>query len=90
MIIIVLQICIVTGPNQNLAIKLIKKLKGVFEPKLIYFNDKEKVLNLSGCTIEAVPSNPRSPGGLMESIKKEPEDTLHIQKIIPRLQLRNR
>jgi len=57
MIIIVLQICIVTGPNQNLAIKLIKKLKGVFEPKLIYFNDKEKVLNLSGCTIEAFPSN---------------------------------
>ena len=52
------QICIVTGPNQDLAIKLIKRLKGIFEPKLgIIFQDKETVLNLNGCTIEAFPSN---------------------------------
>ena len=52
------QICIVTGPNIDIAIKLIKRLKGIFEPKLgITFNDKETVLNLNGCTIEAFPSN---------------------------------
>ena len=28
------QMVIVTGPNQDLAIKLIKRLKGIFEPKL--------------------------------------------------------
>jgi len=28
------QICIVTGPNQDMAIKLIKRLKGIFEPRL--------------------------------------------------------
>ena len=28
------QICIVTGPNQDIAIKLIKRLKGIFEPKV--------------------------------------------------------
>ena len=26
------QMCIVTGPNQDIAIKLIKRLKGIFEP----------------------------------------------------------
>ena len=51
------QMCIVTGPNQDIAIKL-KRLKGIFEPKLaITFQDKETVLNLNGCTIEAFPSN---------------------------------
>ena len=29
------QICIVTGPNQDMAIKLIKRLKGIFEPNLL-------------------------------------------------------
>ena len=44
------QICIVTGPNQDLAIKLIKRLKGIFEPKLgIVFQNKETVLELNGC-----------------------------------------
>ena len=28
------QMCIVTGPNQDIAIKLIKRMKGLFEPKL--------------------------------------------------------
>ena len=52
------QICIVTGPNQDIAIKLIKRLKGIFEPKLgIRFTNKETVLELNGCTIEAYPSN---------------------------------
>ena len=47
-----------TGPNIDIAIKLIKRLKGIFEPKLgIIFNDKETVLNLNGCTIEAFPTN---------------------------------
>ena len=52
------QICIVTGPNKDLAIKLIKRLKGIFESKLgIYFTNKETVLELNGCQIEAYPSN---------------------------------
>ncbi len=50
------QICIVTGPNQDMAIKLIKRLKGIFEPKLgLTFEDKETVLELNGCRIEAYP-----------------------------------
>ena len=52
------QICIVTGPNQDMAIKLIKRLKGIFSNKLgIYFTNKETVLELNGCMIEAYPSN---------------------------------
>ena len=52
------QICIVTGPNKDLAIKLIKRLKGICESKLgIYFTNKETVLELNGCQIEAYPSN---------------------------------
>src|SRR6476646_3844892 len=50
------QICIVTGPNQDMAIKLIKRLKGIFEPRLgLTFEDKETVLELNGCRIEAYP-----------------------------------
>ena len=49
---------IVTGPNQDLAIKLIKRLKGIFEPRLgLYFTNKETVIELNGCKIEAYPSN---------------------------------
>jgi hypothetical protein len=34
--------CTVTGPNQNIAIKLTKRMKGLFEPRLgITFADKE-------------------------------------------------
>jgi hypothetical protein len=52
------QICIVTGPNIDIAIKLIKRLKGIFERRLgLVFQNKETVLELNGCTIEAFPSN---------------------------------
>jgi hypothetical protein len=52
------QMCIVTGPNQELAIKLIKRMKALFEEKLgITFANKEAVLELNGCVIEAFPSN---------------------------------
>ena len=52
------QMCIVTGPNQELAIKLIKRMKALFEEKLgITFDSKETVLELNGCSIEAYPSN---------------------------------
>src|SRR5262245_42119312 len=52
------QMCIVTGPNIDIAIKLIKRLKGIFESKLgIIFANKETVLELNGCMIEAYPSN---------------------------------
>jgi hypothetical protein len=51
------QLCIVTGPNQDIAIKLIKRMKGLFEPHNIIFDNKETVLELNGCTIEAFPSN---------------------------------
>jgi hypothetical protein len=44
------QMCIVTGPNQDIAIKLIKRMKGLFESKLeITFDTKETVLELNGC-----------------------------------------
>ena len=50
--------CIVTGPNIDLAIKLIKRMKNIFETKLgLYFRNKETVLDLNGCQIEAYPSN---------------------------------
>jgi hypothetical protein len=52
------QMCIVTGPNIDIATKLIKRLKGIFETKLgVIFDNKETVLELNGCTIEAYPSN---------------------------------
>ena len=52
------QMCIVTGPNIDIAIKLIKRMKALFEPMLhVTFGSKETVLELNGCTIEAYPSN---------------------------------
>lgn len=52
------QICIVTGPNIDIAIKLIRRLKNIFDLKLgLIFDNKETVLELNGCTIEAYPSN---------------------------------
>ena len=52
------QMCVVTGPNQELAIKLIKRMKALFEEKLgITFASKETVFELNGCVIEAFPSN---------------------------------
>jgi len=50
--------CIVTGPNMDIATKLIRRLKNIFERRLgIYFDNKETVLELNGCSIEAYPSN---------------------------------
>jgi hypothetical protein len=50
--------CIVTGPNVDIATKLIRRLKNIFERKLgLTFSDKGTVLELNGCRIEAYPSN---------------------------------
>ena len=50
--------CIVTGPNIDIANKLIKRLKGIFDTKLgLTFNDKEIHLQLNGYSIVAYPSN---------------------------------
>jgi hypothetical protein len=52
------QMCIVTGPNIDIAIKLIKRMKALFELKLhVTFDSKETVLELNGCSLEAYPSN---------------------------------
>jgi hypothetical protein len=45
----------VTGPNIDIATKLIKRTKNTFERKLgLNFQDKETVLELNGCRIEAI------------------------------------
>jgi hypothetical protein len=126
------QMCIVTGPNIEIATKLIKRLKTIFEPKLgLTFQTKETVIVLNGCIIEAYPSNhldayraldnpkfifideadffrkgeqedvrhvseryigksdpyilmvstPNAPGGLFESIEREPETTCLYKRI---------
>jgi late competence protein required for DNA uptake (superfamily II DNA/RNA helicase) len=50
--------CTVTGPNIDIATKLIKRLKVIFESKLgVIFQNKETVFKLNGCIIEAYPSN---------------------------------
>ena len=50
--------CIVTGPNIDIATKLIKRMKQIFETNLgILFSNKETTLELNGCQIEAYPSN---------------------------------
>jgi hypothetical protein len=52
------QMVIVTGPNIDLAIKLIKRMKGLFADKLgVIIDSKETVLELNGCNIQAFPSN---------------------------------
>jgi hypothetical protein len=52
------QMVIVTGPNQDIAIKLIRRMKGLFEPRLgVTFDSKETALTLNGCDIQAYPSN---------------------------------
>ena len=52
------QMVIVTGPNVDLAIKLIRRMKRLFEPKLnIHFDSKETVLELNHVRIESYPSN---------------------------------
>jgi hypothetical protein len=50
--------CIVTGPRIDLAIGLIRRMKGLFENKLgITFDTKETVVELNGVRIEAYPSH---------------------------------
>ena len=50
--------CIVIGPNIDIATKLIKRTENIFERKLgLNFQDIETVLELNGCRIEAYPSN---------------------------------
>jgi hypothetical protein len=53
------QMCIIGRPNQDIAIKLIKRMKGLFESKsgITTFDTKETVLELNRCSIEAYPSN---------------------------------
>ena len=51
------QMVIVTGPNQELAIKMIKRLKVLFEPHGITFDSKETLIKLNDCEIQAYPSN---------------------------------
>jgi len=52
------QVCIVTGPRLELSITLISRLKALFYSKLgIIFSNKETVLELNGCRIEAFPSD---------------------------------
>jgi hypothetical protein len=51
------QMPIVCGPNIDIAIKLIKRIKNLFEPFGILFDTKETVIELNDCTIEAFPSN---------------------------------
>jgi hypothetical protein len=51
------QMCIVTGPNQDIAIKLIKRMKTLFETHNVLFANNETVLELNDCTIEAFPFN---------------------------------
>ena len=48
--------CIVTGPNIEMATNS-SNVERIFEPKLgLYFSNKETVLELNGCSIEAYPS----------------------------------
>ncbi|HEY6668210.1 MAG TPA: hypothetical protein VI033_03565 [Candidatus Nitrosopolaris sp.] len=51
------QVPLIVGPNLDLARKLIQRLKGLFEPHDIYFEDKQTFLDLNGVAIEAFPSN---------------------------------
>ena len=48
---------ILTGPNIDLAIKLIRRMKRLFEPLDVFFDSKENVLELNKCRIEAYPSH---------------------------------
>ena len=49
------QMVIVTGPNIDISVKLIRRMKQLFDP--ISFDSKETVIELNGVTIEAYPSN---------------------------------
>jgi hypothetical protein len=52
------QMCIITGPREDLAIGLIRRIKGLFgKSKLLQFDTKETVIELNGVHIGAYPSN---------------------------------
>ena len=51
------QFVIVTGPNIDLAIKLVRRMRNLFESLNIFFDTKETVLELNRVRIEAYPSN---------------------------------
>jgi len=51
------QVVIVTGPNWQIAIALIKRIKAIFLKHLITFTNKETVLDINGCHIESYPSH---------------------------------
>jgi hypothetical protein len=52
------QMCIITGPREDLAIGLIERMKGLFREKILArFYTKETVIELNGVHIEAYPSN---------------------------------
>ena len=49
--------CIVTGPNQDIAIKLIKRMKALFEPHgIIFANKRNRIRIKSVRDFEAYPS----------------------------------
>ncbi|PWU81187.1 MAG: hypothetical protein DLM72_08320 [Candidatus Nitrosopolaris wilkensis] len=62
------QFVIIVGPNQELAISLIRRLKRLFEPD-VYFNDKEVICLLNGVRIEAFPSNHLNAARALENPK---------------------
>jgi hypothetical protein len=83
------QMCIVTDPNQDIAIKLIRRMKALFEPHNITFINT--VLELNGCTIEAFPSNHLDAYRALNNpkfifideagfIKSEQEDVRHVSE----------
>ena len=86
------QMCIVTGPNIDIAIKLVKRIKALFERHNVIFENKETVLELNGCTIEAFPSNHIDAYRALESPKfilidegdffrkSEQEDVRHVSE----------
>ena len=52
------QMVIVTGPNQELAIKLIKRMKTLFEPLGIIFDTKETVTRIKWLQYRGIPIKP--------------------------------
>ena len=79
------QMCIVAGPNIDIAIKLIKRMKGLFGPKIgVTFDSKETVIELNGCMIEAYPSNHIDAYRALDNPKffrkGEQEDVRHVSE----------
>jgi hypothetical protein len=73
------QMVIVVGPNQDLAIKLIKRMKAMFADKLgVVFDSKETVLELNGCEIQAYPSNHIDSFRSLTNPKFQQEDVRHV------------